>query len=213
MIDIINNLNFTLYEPATREEVIEVEKEFGFKLPNVYKEFLYVTDGLSTNESISIFGTDEIIDMNRSYEVQKYADGYVAIGNSGGDDFLLMRSDEIVMEVIRVDCGVMNPAYAHPFAEDFIEWINNGAVDPYDLDEDDEEQQLGRLILIGPPKNGSSDLKIIKKAFDIQYRAFDILKGYKNVPFVLTENVVIDQALEKIKSLGELGDLLKVEKV
>ncbi|MBU3107990.1 SMI1/KNR4 family protein [Clostridium gasigenes] len=214
MIDIINNPDFTLYEPATKEAIIKVEEEFGFKLPNEYKKFLFVTNGLSTNESISIFGTGDIIERNRTYEVQEYADGYVAIGRSGGDDFLLMSSEENTKVVLRVDCGGINPIYSHPFAEDFIEWVNNGAIDPYDLDEDDEEEQeLGRLILIEPPKNGSSDLRIIEKAFDIQYLAFEILKGYKNVPFVLTEDVVIDEALEKIKSLGELGKLLKVEKI
>ena len=212
MINITNNSNFTLYEPATKEEVIKVDAEFGFKLPNEYKEFLFGTNGLSTKATISIFGTEDIIERNRTYEVQEYAEGYVAIGLSDGDDFLLMHADENTKEVIRVDCGDMNPINSEPFAEDFIEWVNNGAIDPYDLQVDEEEQELGTLILIAPPKNGSSDLVIIEKAFNIQYRAFDILKGYKNVPFVLKKNVVIDEALEKIKSLGELGKLLTVEK-
>ncbi|MBU3107983.1 SMI1/KNR4 family protein [Clostridium gasigenes] len=214
MINITNNSDFTLYEPATKEEVIKIEEEFGFKLPNEYKDFLAVTNGLLTNGTISIFGADNILERNRTYEVQVYAEGYVAIGLRDGDDFLLMHTEETAKEVISVDCGDMNPINAEPFAEDFIEWINNGAIDPYELMENEEEEQkLGRLILIEPPKNGSSDLRIIEKAFDIQYLAFEILKGYKNVPFVLTEDVVIDEALEKIKSLGELGKLLKVEKI
>ncbi|SFA79949.1 SMI1/KNR4 family protein [Clostridium frigidicarnis] len=211
MIEINNNSKFTLYEPATKTQVIEVEEEFGFKLPNEYKECLFATNGFTTDESISIFGTNEIIEMNRTYEVEEYTKGYVAIGNIGGDDFLLMRAEENAKKVIKVDCGVMNPMYSHPFADDLIEWINEGAIDPEEL-EDDEEPELGQLILIDPPKNGSSDLVIIEKAFNIQYRAFDILKGYKNVPFVLKNDVAIDEALEKIKSLGELGKLLKVEK-
>ena len=48
--------------------------------------------------------------------------------------------------------------------------------------------------------------------FDITYRAFQILKGYKNVPFVLANNIIINGASEKIKLLGDLGRLLRIEK-
>ncbi|WML33919.1 hypothetical protein [Clostridium sp. OS1-26] len=71
---------------------------------------------------------------------------------------------------------------------------------------------MGRLILIEPPKNGARDLRTIEETFDITNRAFEILKGYKNVPFVLAENIQLDTVEEKIKSLGELGKLLKIER-
>ena len=89
-----------------------------------------------------------------------------------------MKADEKSLVVLQVDSGALNPKYATIVNESFIEWINDGAKN-IDLEEEDEdeEEELGRLILIEAPKNGSSDLRIIEKAFDIQYRAFDILKG------------------------------------
>lgn len=137
MIYIINNREFTLYEPTTRDEILKVEDEFGFKLPNVYKSLLNITNGLSTKGTISIFGVDDIIERNRTYEVQEYADGYVGIGVSDGVDFLLMQAEENAKEVIRVDCGDMNLINSELLAEDFMEWVNNGAIDPYELNEND----------------------------------------------------------------------------
>ncbi|MBN1051989.1 SMI1/KNR4 family protein [Clostridium botulinum] len=213
MYNIINNSDFTLYEPATKEEILKVEDEFGFKLPNGYKNLLFVTNGLLTKGTISIFGTDDIIERNRTYEVQEYADGYVAIGLSDGVDFLLMHAEENTKEVIRVDCGDMNPINSELFVEDFIEWVNNGAIDPYNLQQNNQKkEELGRLILIEPPQNGARDLRKIEETFNITNRAFEILKGYRNVPFVLAENIPIDGVSEKIKSLGELGNLLQFKK-
>ncbi|ACD25107.1 SMI1/KNR4 family protein [Clostridium botulinum] len=213
MYNIINNSDFTLYEPATKEEILKVEDEFGFKLPNGYKNLLFVTNGLLTKGTISIFGTDDIIERNRTYEVQEYADGYVAIGLSDGVDFLLMHAEENTKEVIRVDCGDMNPINSELFVEDFIEWVNNGAIDPYNLQQNNQKkEELGRLILIEPPQNGARDLRKIEENFNITNRAFEILKGYRNVPFVLAENIPIDGVSEKIKSLGELGNLLQFKK-
>lgn len=69
MNNITNNLDFILYEPATKEDVIKIEEEFGFKLPNEYKDFLFETNSLLTKGTISILGTDDIIEGNRTYEV------------------------------------------------------------------------------------------------------------------------------------------------
>ena len=208
---ILDNRKYELREPAKLDEIKKVEISLGYTLPKVYKQLLQKSNGLSVENGIEIFDTELVVEMNIEYQVSKYASGYIAIASNGGGKFILMKADENSLVVLQVDSGALNPKYATIVNESFIEWINDGAKN-IDLEEEDEEEELGSLILIEAPKNGSSDLRIIEEAFDIQYRAFDILKGYKNVPFVLTENVVINEALKKIKSMGELGKLLKVEK-
>lgn len=212
LINIGNNLNWNLNEPAKESDIVNVEHELNVELPNQYKELLYVTDGFSTDESITIFGTGDIVERNKTYEVEKYARGYVAIGNDGGDDFLLMKANSETKEVISVGCGVMDPKYSHHFTDELLKWINEGAMEIENFEEEDEEE-LCKLILIKPPQNGARDLRKIEEAFDITYRAFEILKGYRNVPFVLADNIGMYGALDKIKSLGDLGKLLKIEKL
>ncbi|MBB6624502.1 SMI1/KNR4 family protein [Clostridium gasigenes] len=210
----LDNLNYALREPAKLDEIKKVEIALGYKLPKVYRNLLQMSNGLSVENGMEIFDTELLVEMNIEYKVSKYASGYIAIASNGGGKFILMAADESDLAILQVDSGVLNPKYSTLVNESFIEWINDGAKDSdWEDEEDEEEQDLGRVILIEPPKNGSSDLRIIEKVFDIQYLAFEILKGYKDVPFVLIEDVEIDEALEKIKSLGELGKLLKVEKI
>lgn len=209
----LNNSSYVLREPANVDEIEKVEIELGYKLPKVYKNLLQLSNGLSVENGIEIFDTDLLVEMNIEYQVSKYANGYVAIASNGGGKFILMSADESALAVLQVDSGALNPQYSTLVNESFIKWINDGAKNiDWEEEEEEEEQELGRIILIEPPKNGARDLRIIEETFNITNRAFEILKGYRNVPFLLAENIPLDGVEEKIKSIGELGKLLKVEK-
>lgn len=118
-------------------------------------------------------------------------------------------------ELLQVDAGVMNPEFASLVSEDFIKWINNGAMNIDLLEEEDEEdnRQLCNLILVHPLKGGATDLKKIQEVFNIKKGLFDLLKGSKELPFVLMKDIPIDEAKKNIKALGELGELLKLSNV
>ena len=197
--------------PANFQEIIDVEKELELTIPDVYKEFLLKMNGAELSDEL-LYSTDDLVEMNVLNEVREYAPGFISIGSDNGDYELLMKAtkDEIAFRLVDAGYMVPNDEYDTIYPS-FKGWINNGAV----LIEEEEEAkaEVGKLILIAPPENGSSDLVIIEKAFNIQYHAFDILKGYKNVPFILANNIAINDALEKIKLLGDLGKLLRIEKI
>ncbi|MGN7760624.1 SMI1/KNR4 family protein [Paenibacillus sp. 22594] len=207
--------SFNLYPVVDENEINKVEVEMGLKFPKVFRELLKLTNGFETEEGVAIFGTDIIIERNQTYEVSEYAQGYLAVGSNGGGKFYLMSANEDSTELLQVDAGVMNPEFASLVSEDFIKWINNGAINIDLLEEEDEadNEQLCDLILVNPLMGGATDLKKIQEVFNIKKGLFDLLKGSKQLPFVLMKDIPVDVANKNLTELGELSALLEISNV
>ncbi|MBD8035076.1 SMI1/KNR4 family protein [Solibacillus merdavium] len=221
MINRYSLSKFNLYPAVDDYEIKRVEIEMGLDFPKVYRDLLKLTNGFETEEGISIFGTDIIIERNQTYEVSDYAQGYLAIGSNGGGKFYLMSAAEGSSQLLQVDAGVMNPEYATIVSEDFVTWINNGAInidllEEEEEDDDDDEsinEEMCELILVHPLKGGATDLKKIQDVFNIKKGLFDLLKGSKQLPFVLMKDIPFVLAKKNLKELGELGKCLKIIKI
>lgn len=207
--------NFNLYPSVDENEINQVEMEMGVKFPKAFKELLKLTNGFETEEGVDIFGTDSIKERNQTYEVSEYAHGYVAIGTNGGGKFYLMAAHDDSTELLQVDAGVMDPQFASVVSTDFTSWINNGSIniDLIDVEEEADNGQLCDLILVHPLRGGVSDLKKIQEVFQIKKGLFDLLKGSKQLPFVLMKDIPVGAAEKNIKELGELGQLLTISDV
>ncbi|WP_151738058.1 SMI1/KNR4 family protein ['Paenibacillus yunnanensis' Narsing Rao et al. 2020] len=210
MINLRSLSNFNLYPSVNEHEINRVETEMGLQFPKVFRELLMLTNGFETNEGVVVFGTDIINERNQTYEVPEYAQGYVAIGSNGGNKFYLMSANKDAIELLQVDAGVMNPQFASIVSGNFIDWINNGSVNIDLLEEETDNEQLCDLILVNPPSGGALDLKKIQEVFNINKGLFDLLKGSKQLPFVLMKDIPISVAKNNIRVLGELGRLLKL---
>ncbi|SCC68746.1 Uncharacterized protein BC10311_06171 [Bacillus wiedmannii] len=64
-------------------EIQEIEDVMKVELPNVHKDLLKYTNGFSIGGGLIIYGTDDIIERNETWEVTEYANGYVAIDDDG----------------------------------------------------------------------------------------------------------------------------------
>ncbi|MCY7713151.1 SMI1/KNR4 family protein [Bacillus altitudinis] len=95
-------------------------------LPHTYKALLKQTNGCSVEGDVLLYGTEEIVERNATWEVHHYASGYVAIGDDGGGRVLLMRQAEEEKKVWIVDAGVMDPQHAELVAEDLLSWVSHG---------------------------------------------------------------------------------------
>ncbi|MGN4125504.1 SMI1/KNR4 family protein [Lysinibacillus sphaericus] len=118
-----------LYEPATVEEIHQVEKELQIVLPKVYKELLSVSNGVLGNLA-HLYSTDELIEMNKTYEVQSYAPGYVSVGNDNGGYHLLMRAEEDAVHFQLVSDGYGVPT-ENDITDNFLSWLNSDEGDPW----------------------------------------------------------------------------------
>ncbi len=81
MINLSNVSGLIKNKPANDIEIQEIEDVMKVKLSNVHKDLLKYTNGFSIGGGLIIYGTDDIIERNETWEVVEYANGYVAIGD------------------------------------------------------------------------------------------------------------------------------------
>ena len=117
----LNGFSGLILNPsATEIDIEKVEKRLNAILPIPYKKLLQASNGLATNEGIVIYGTDDLLDRNETWETQEYAPGFVSIGDdSGGRVFLMSLSDK--EEILIVDSGDMNPNHAELISTNLIQ--------------------------------------------------------------------------------------------
>ncbi|WP_425389159.1 SMI1/KNR4 family protein [Bacillus pumilus] len=101
MINLPQIPHLHMNEPASDKHIKEAESQLNMVLPDAYKNLLKQTNGCSVGGDVLLYGTEDITERNATWEVQQYASGYVAIGDDGGGQVLLMR---LVEEEKGMDC-------------------------------------------------------------------------------------------------------------
>ncbi|MDG4728714.1 MULTISPECIES: SMI1/KNR4 family protein [Bacillus] len=97
-------------------------------LPHAYKALLKQTNGCSIGGDVLLYGTEDIAERNATWEVYQYASSYVAIGDDGGGQVLLMRLVEDEKKVWIVDAGVMDPQHAELMTGNLLKWVSEGCI-------------------------------------------------------------------------------------
>lgn len=117
------------YSAATAEKIKKVEEILYLTLPEVYKNFLYLTNGAEGN-FVSLYDTESLIEMNQAYEVQEYAPGYVSIGNNNGGYHLLMKAETNATKFQLVSDGYGVPS-PEDCTDDFLDWLHSKDGNPH----------------------------------------------------------------------------------
>ena len=94
MIDVTQIPGLIINKPETDINIKETESQLNMLLPHAYKTLLKQTNGCSVEGDVLLYGTEDIVERNATWEVHHYASGYVAIGDDGGGRVLLMRQAE-----------------------------------------------------------------------------------------------------------------------
>ncbi|MEC1552058.1 SMI1/KNR4 family protein [Bacillus haynesii] len=214
MIDLSMVSDLIKNTPASESEIQESEDILQAKLPNVYKDLLRNTNGFSIGGEVAIYGTEDIVERNETWEVDEYARGYVAIGDDGGGNVFLMLQNEKETEVLIVDSGDMDPSHATVITSDFIEWVNSGCI----IRESEqkiisEPPDTCNIVLAKPIDGGLKDLIKIKNILGIEISTADLLKGSKNPPYLLMERFPYGKAKKLIEKLGPIGTVLSLEPI
>lgn len=126
MIDVTQIPGLIINKPETDINIKEAESQLNMLLPHAYKTLLKQTNGCSVEGDVLLYGTEDIVERNATWEVHHYASGYVAIGDDGGGRVFLMRQAEEEKKVWIVDAGVMDPQHAELVAEDLLSWVSHG---------------------------------------------------------------------------------------
>lgn len=199
--------------PAGAEEINFVESELGLVLPKLYRDLLGTTNGFINGKGIGLYGTDDLVERNQTLEVKEYAKGYVAIGDDSGDKVFLMKSESGAKEVIAVDCGYMNPENEpEMITADFEQWILEGCIIAISkLEGAKSSIEPHNIILERAPLGGTKDLLTIKKVLETDISIGELLKGAKQPPCVVMRNIPYAKAIARMKKLGPLGEVLRLE--
>jgi hypothetical protein len=98
--------NMRCATPARIEDVERAEIQIGFQLPDEYRNFLTLTDGLDgyLNEKsfLSLWGSTELPTLNKAYEVAKNAEGLLLIGSNGCGEALAYDYLDAGVSVVQV---------------------------------------------------------------------------------------------------------------
>ncbi|WP_434694681.1 SMI1/KNR4 family protein [Pseudomonas sp. Z1-14] len=107
-------------------QLAELQRELGMQLPDVYVQMLNLANGFSLESGVVMYSSDELVERNETFEVKKYAPGYLAVGDdSGGRSILLSLVNK---GVYLVDQGSMDPDDFELINILLNDWINNGCV-------------------------------------------------------------------------------------
>ncbi|MGG1165148.1 MULTISPECIES: SMI1/KNR4 family protein [Bacillus cereus group] len=191
--------------PANEIEIQEIEGVMKVELPNIYKGLLKYTNGFSIGGGLTIYGTEDIIERNETWEVTEYANGYVSIGDDGSGNVFLMSQGADVQEVRAVDSGDMNPNHVTVVTLDFSEWVNTGCLNRKIQEIKEEIPDTCNIVLIEIPNGGLKDLVKIKSVLALDISTGELLKGSKNLPFTLVKGAPYGKAKKLIEKLGPVG--------
>lgn len=128
MINLPQIPHLHMNEPASDKHIKEAEYQLNMVLPHAYRALLKQSNGCSIGGNLLLYGTEDIAERNATWEVYQYASGYVAIGDDGGGQVLLMRLVEDEKKVWIVDAGVMDPQQAELVTENLLKWVSEGCI-------------------------------------------------------------------------------------
>jgi len=198
---------------ASDIEIQEVENLLKLELPNVYKDLLRYTNGLSIGGGLVIYGTEDIVERNETWEVDEYASGFITIGDDGGGSVFLMLQDADEKEVLVIDSGDMNPSHANLVTSDFNKWVNSGCLNEIEQKTSIEIPDTCNILLVKSPNEGLKDLIKIKNVLGIEISTADLLKGSKNPPFILVERFPYGKGKKLMEKLGSTSTILSIEPI
>lgn len=211
MVDLSSIAGLVRYKAASEVDIQEVESWLGVNLPNAYKDLLRHTNGLSIGGGLFIYATEDILERNETWEVDKYAPGTIAVGDDGGGNVFLMYASQNTKEVLVVDCGDMNPDHAAIITSDFSKWVNEGFIGMTENNLLVDIPDSCKVVLVTAPREGVKDLVKIKSVLGIEISPGELLKASKHPPYTLIESYPYGKAKKLIEKLGPVGDVLEIE--
>ncbi|PGE13305.1 1,3-beta-glucan synthase regulator [Bacillus toyonensis] len=211
MINLFNIPDLIERLAASDIEIQAVENHMNVTLPNAYKELLRCTNGFSIGGRLLIYGTEHIAERNEVWEVDEYAMGYVAIGDDGGGNVFLMAQHAKEKEVLVIGSGDMNPSHATVITSDFKKWVNSGCISEIEQKTINKSSDICNIVLVKTPSEGLKDLIKIKNILGLEISAIDLLKGSKNLPYILVERFPYGKAKKLIGKSAIDSTILSIE--
>lgn len=175
-----------------------------FIIPNQYKEFLKICNGISFDCGLILYSLEELKQLNEELQVQQYQRNYIAIGDDGGGLVFLMKQETNAEEVICVEMSDYDVNDPFCKIKNFSAWYKEGCNIPEEITEKDNDLgEVGDLYLIKMPDDGMKGLIKMKKIFHLNISTSELIALSKALPSKLIENITHAKAIKLMEKAGE----------
>ncbi|MFF0866222.1 hypothetical protein ACFYUV_31020 [Nonomuraea sp. NPDC003560] len=110
---------------ATPDDVLRARAETATSLPAPLVALWSVRNGLHTECGVAVYSAGDIGERNATYEVARYAPGFLLVGDDSGGRGFLLRADDPDSAVFSSGLGDLEPAGFDVVAADFPSWIES----------------------------------------------------------------------------------------
>lgn len=110
-----------------------IETALGITLPGAYVRFLETqqsSESLLVTDLVTLYGTDDLIERNQTYSVQRYLPTYISIGDDSGGSGIFLDTTSGQPTVYTTGYGALDPDCMEVLSDDFTDWTLQG----YSLD-------------------------------------------------------------------------------
>lgn len=116
------SIGFLLNEGASWQAVDDVQRQIDVQLPQVYKDFLMICNGLCSSGCLALHQIEALPARNADYEVGMTLPGYFMIGDDGGGQAILLNASG---ELFEVGMGVMDLRFMQKSASSLEDLLIN----------------------------------------------------------------------------------------
>jgi hypothetical protein len=112
--------------PADAATIRQCERQADFRLPEDYVHFLHQADGgegFIGNAYAIFWRVDELVEMNKTYDVSKYAPGLFLFGSDGGGEAFAFDTRTAAMPIVSVPFVGMELDMIRPLGSTFTEFL------------------------------------------------------------------------------------------
>lgn len=135
-----------LVQPASDEQIQEVQARLQCVFPREYYAFLKITNGFITqNPSLTLYAVEDLEERNTAYEVREYLPDYLSIGDNGGGTAILIDLCRNPAALSKAGFGALFVDDLEPLALSMGEWISRGF--EWRSEEQQEEDAPGQWAL------------------------------------------------------------------
>lgn len=117
---------------ATEDLIVTVHEELDTILPHDYLEFMRCSNGaegpIGSTGYLVLWSLEEVITLNQSLEVHKYAPGLILFGSDGGGEAYAFTMSASPRRFVRIPFIPLDLEEARECGKTFAEFLENIAI-------------------------------------------------------------------------------------
>lgn len=192
----------------------ELNRQYKNTFPLSYLDFLQYTNGYLFDASSTLFySSNEIVERNKTFEVDKYLPDYIAIGDQDGDKLILMKKNQTAKQVFIADSfsiSMDNFKFCKQF-DDLSLFI--ASCKKNSVEQDDVDNEALYDVILNSPISDKKLILALKNVFSYTGTIGTLMISCQNPPFAIKSSINYGLAKKLINQNPMLSDYLIMKKV